>query len=395
MRIALDIQSLFENNKTGIGWMIKRLVDTLIRENESELQINESPENEYQLNYFVMRNQKKKTGILKEYNNKPCHIHCCYWMLLGIYRRIWNIIPIPYSLFHGGKAEITQFFNYYIPPGVRGKTALYVYDMVLKACPETMDIRTRRLMEKELEQSCKRADMIITISEFSKREIVKYMGIAPEKIEIVPCGVDLERYHPNYTEKEVKFSIEKYGISTGYLLYLGTLEPRKNIEKLIEAYELLKKEKKSVPKLVIAGKKGWLYECIFSKVEALGLTDEVIFTGYIEDDDVPKLIKGAELFLFPSRYEGFGMPPLEAMACGTPVIASDAASLPEVVGDAGVLVNPESAEDIAEAIMTMMNDSEKRNQLRKLGIDRAQKYTWEHSAELLRECYLKIIETDI
>jgi glycosyltransferase involved in cell wall biosynthesis len=168
------------------------------------------------------------------------------------------------------------------------------------------------------------------------------------------------------------------------------LEPRKNIERLVEAYGLARKNHAAFPALVIAGRKGWLYDRIFRCVKDLGLEGQVIFTGYVPDRDKPPLLAGAQCFCFPSLYEGFGMPPLEAMACGTPVLTSNAASLPEVVGDAALTVDPCSVDDMAEAMERICFDTALREELRKKGLERVKQFDWGRLADSLYEVYREL-----
>jgi len=381
MKIALDVQSLFEERKTGIGWMIKMLVSHVICDTDDE----------YQLNYFAFRKKNEKQVQMSYYQKDNTTIQCCGWMPLAIYSSIWKYIPLPYSGFFQKKADVTIFFNYFIPPGVKGKKATFIYDMVWKACPETMDSGTKRFMDQNVEVACKRADVIFTISEFSKWEIMKYMNLPSEKVRVVYGGIDQDCYHINHPIDEIEGAKARYHLAEDYFLYLGTLEPRKNIPRLIEAYALLCQEEENVPKMVIAGKKGWQYEPIFQLVKELELEEQVIFTGYVPDEDVPLLMAGALAFVFPSLYEGFGLPPLEAMACGTPVIVSDAASLPEVVGDAGLQVSPYDIKEIKEAMNNIMKNQELRRELRDAGIARSQKFFWSNNAEMLRTICHQIV----
>lgn len=381
MKIALDAQSLFEENKTGIGWTIENII------NHMKL----LPDNEYQLNYFAFRGRKNKKTMMERYAKKGYRIKASGLFPLGLYHRIWNLIPIPYSWFMGHDTDITQFFNYVIPPGVKGKAGVYIYDMVYKACPETMEDSTRMYMEKHMKRSCKRADFIITISEFSKKEIVKYMNVDENKVKVVPCGVDLSVYRQDIAEDLVLSVKKKFRIAGSYFLYLGTLEPRKNVLLIIEAYRDLKERiKDNIPKLVIAGKKGWGYQKIFEKVQEYGLLEDVIFTGYISEQEKPVLLKGATCFLFPSLYEGFGMPPLEAMACGTPVIVSDQASLPEVVGEAGLLVSPDDWRRLSQYMELVLSNEIYREELGKLGRKQAEKFSWDVVVGELLKIYIRL-----
>lgn len=383
MKIAFESQLFLGGNKTGIGWCADNIVKELAAD----------PEYQCQCDYMAYHQEEGQRYPVHEYEEYGVKMNPCKWFHPLIYKLIWPFFPIPYSLFFGSDRQITQFFNFVVPPGVKGKKVTIVHDMAYKAYPETVYYKTRRWLQLTLKGSCRRADAIITVSEFSKQEIVKYLGVKPEKITVMPNGVDLELYHPNYTEEQVGSVKDHYKIQGDYFLYLGTLEPRKNIERVIEAYDCLLKENayKDIPKLVLAGGKGWLYDSIFETVHKLKIENQVIFTGYVDAEEVPVLMKGAKAFLFPSLYEGFGMPPLEAMACGTTVITSNCSSLPEVVGDAGILVDPLSVDEIKAAMARVMSDEALCMELGKKGIERAQKYTWKHSVEILKQVYEKLV----
>lgn len=339
MKIAFDSQLFLKGNKTGIAWC----ADNVIKE------IAKLSEYECECDFFSLGHSKNQIDNVRRYEKLGVKLNSCRWFNNVIYKLIWPIIPIPYSWFFGKDRDVTIFFNFIVPPGVKGKTVAVVHDMAYKACPETVNAKTRKWLNLTLKKSCERADLIVTVSEFSKSEIIKYLGVPEKKIVVMPNGVDLELYHPNYSEWAVASCRKKYHIDQEYYLYLGTLEPRKNLVNLIKAYHLLKEKlQKSTPKLVLAGGKGWYYESIFETVEQLKLKEDIIFTGYVEEKEVPLLMNGAKAFVFPSLYEGFGMPPLEAIACGKPVLVSNTTSLPEVVGECGLMVDPEDIIDISE-----------------------------------------------
>jgi glycosyltransferase involved in cell wall biosynthesis len=257
LKITFDAQLLLKGEKTGIGWCAENILKRMPQYRG----------NDYQLNCFTLSYNSKQLEQIEKYSHLGYHVNKCRWFHDAIYRMIWNFINIPYSFFFGNKSDITVFFNYVIPPGVKGKKITFVYDMAYKAHPETVRRKTRNLLNLALFKSCKKADHIITISEFSKSEIIKYLNIPENKISIMPCGVDTTIYHPNYSKEDIKVIKDKYKIYEDYLLYLGTLEPRKNIERLIQAYAQLKREKPDIPKLVMAGRKGWMYESIFTTVK--------------------------------------------------------------------------------------------------------------------------------
>ena len=213
---------------------------------------------------------------------------------------------IHYGAF-SGRCRYIPFLQLWLPY-VKVKVVITVYDMVFKLFPETMERSNYKKLDRNLKQSCKRADRIITISENSKREIQEYLDVDSSKIDIIYPAVD----HGVYTRKDrsgIDKILAKYSIPEDYFLYLGTLEPRKNIETIIESFKIFKDRYNSDHTLVIAGKKGWMYDKIFSMVDRYNLEGDVVFPGYVAEEDKPYLYSGARAFIFPSLYEGFGMPP--------------------------------------------------------------------------------------
>lgn len=375
MKVSIDGQLFLKGEKTGIGWVAHNVLSNLRMDSNCE----------YQLNCFVLGYDRTSQQEIDKYRKSGFSIKKVKWFNDVIYRIIWNFIPIPYWLFFGKKSQVTIFFNYIIPPGVYGKKITVVHDMAYKAYPETVRAKTRKFLELSLAKTCRRADKIITISEFSKSEIMRYLPVKEDKIEVIPLGVDTNLYHSNYDKAEIETAKEKYKINSDYFLYLGTIEPRKNIERLIRAYGSLYEQKKDIPKLVLAGKKGWLYDEIFNTVDELMLHHMVDFLGYVDVQDAPRLIKGATAFVFPSLYEGFGLPPLEAMACGTPVIAACAASLPEVIGEAGLLVDPLDINSIKDAMLRIVLEPDLRIKLREEGILQARKFSWKKTTNRIEQ----------
>lgn len=234
---------------------------------------------------------------------------------------------------------------------------------------------------------------ILTISEASKQDIVRHYPFASNKIVVTPLSHDLDKKDFDVSDKVVRRIKNKYSIVDDYILYIGTLKPSKNIDGLIRAYSMLNDKKISkawpnmnlvnakFPQLVIAGKKGWLYEPLFKLVDDLKIKDKVIFTDYLPEEDKTPLRRGAKVFVQPSYWEGFGIDTLSAMALGVPVVASNVGSLAEVVGDAGIIVDPYKPEDIARGINKVLNMSQKEyNRVVKLGIDQAKKFSWERCA---------------
>ncbi len=224
---------------------------------------------------------------------------------------------------------------------------------------------------------------IITVSEFSKKEMIDIYGSDPKKISVVYNGYDDTRYRI-LPEERVKGVLEKYKIKKPYLLFVGRLEEKKNVLGIVKALAILKKSselKPYTPQLVLVGNRGYGYEKIKAEIEKNNLGDSVLELGWIDKDELPALHNGASVFVFPSFYEGFGIPVIEAMASGTPVVASSAASLPEVVGDAGVIIDPEKPEQIAEAVEKILDNEDFRKDLIEKGFVRAKEFSWEKCAK--------------
>jgi glycosyltransferase involved in cell wall biosynthesis len=221
---------------------------------------------------------------------------------------------------------------------------------------------------------------IIAISNSTKLDIVRHYPSAKNKIQATPLAYDPDRFNDKISDNDVRHIKNTYTIVDDYILYLGTLKPSKNIEGLIEAFSIISPDYPTL-KLVIAGKKGWMYETIFKKAEKLGISKKVIFTGFVPESDKPALMKGAKVFVLPSYWEGFGLDALYSLASGVPVVASRSGSLPEVVGNAGVLVDPESPKDIARGISEVLRaDAKKYNNMVEAGKAQASKFSWEDTA---------------
>ncbi|HUV05756.1 MAG TPA: glycosyltransferase family 1 protein, partial [Armatimonadota bacterium] len=238
-------------------------------------------------------------------------------------------------------------------------------------------------------RAVKKADAIIAISESTKRDIVELLGAPEHKIYTTLLGVD-PPYRPVSDERKERVARE-HGLGHSTILYLGTLEPRKNIPALLAAFSQARKSSPAKDcTLVLAGGKGWFFNQTFKLVEDLGLKESVRFTGYVPAEDLPALYSAATVFVYPSLHEGFGLPPLEAMACGTPVITSNASSLPEVVGDAGIMVDPYNVEELAGAILRVLCDPDLRQEMSAKGLERAKKFSWEETARQTLKVYERV-----
>lgn len=235
----------------------------------------------------------------------------------------------------------------------------------------------RRYLTALTRRSVQRAAHVITVSEFTRREVLELLGVDPARVTAIPNGRD-DRFAPVDAATLERFRTER-GLPPRFVLFLGTLEPRKNVTTLIRAYAQARAEL-NMP-LLIGGGKGWLYEDVFALVRELGLEQSVQFTGFIDSDALPLYYAAATAFVYPSLYEGFGFPPLEAMATGTPVIVSTAAALTEVAGDAALAVPPQDVDALAAALQRITGDETLRTELRTRGLERAQQFSWRRAAD--------------
>ncbi len=268
----------------------------------------------------------------------------------------------------------------FAPPGAA--VVLTIHDLTTRRFPD-MHMPDNTALHAIKERFARtRADRIIAVSEATRRDIVRELNIPPEKISVVYEAADT-RFRP-HTPEETQTTLERYGLTHNrYILSVGALEPRKNYVRLIEAYAMLRARyapAEHLPPLIIVGGNGWKYDTILAAPEQNGVTGFVRFLGRVPDEDLPALVAGSRVFVYPSLYEGFGLPPLEALACGVPVVVSRAASLPEVVGDAGLYCDPHDPHDIARQIAALLEDNDLTLRLRHAGVTRARQFSWERAA---------------
>jgi glycosyltransferase involved in cell wall biosynthesis len=270
-------------------------------------------------------------------------------------------------------------------------TVLTVHDLIWLKTPEHHKPLNRWYLDWTMPLYCRRADHIIAVSETTRRDLITAYHLPPEKITVIHEAAD-PRFRPQALERQAQVRAA-YGLPAQFLLYVGTLEPRKNLERLLAAWAPLY-QSGDCPPLVIVGKRGWLCEGFFAALEASPAREGVLLTGYVPDPDLPALYSAATAFVWPSLYEGFGLPPLEAMACGVPVICSNASSMPEVVGDAAVLFDPEDEESLRATLLQVMLGPELRDDLRARGLNRASIFSWERAACETRAVYKQLLEGD-
>lgn len=387
LKVAADGQQLLAKEKTGIGWYAYHMMKAMLGQRQAN----------FRLDYFANPASLTDPRALREFRQAGCELNGCRFGTAQLYKAACGFLPLRHQWFFGPDdgIRVYHFFNYFLPQSLhtRAVVTATIHDTAFQVYPESVPAKTRALMALSLKKTCRRADAVVTVSEFSRREIMKYLGVPPEKITVTYNGVDSSVFRPGCPEPEIRQAKERHGITRDYFLYVGTLEPRKNIARLLEAYALLKERRRDVPLLVLAGRKGWMYDEIFRTAARLRLTEDVVFTGYLTEQEKPLLMSGALAFCFVSLYEGFGIPPLEAMACGTPALVSDCSSLPEVVGDAALLADPKKIESIAGQMELLLDRPELRASLAEKGTAQAGKFTWEKSASILLELFRRLSES--
>ncbi len=263
-----------------------------------------------------------------------------------------------------------------------------VHDLAFEHIPETFKRRSWMQLRLTARRTARSAAHLITPSAFSRDDVVRTYGIPPERITVTPLAA-APQYAPVRDEAVCRRVRERYGIAGDYILAVGSIQPRKNLVRLIRAYARLSQTQAegTLPSLVIVGKKAWLFEETLRAWQGGEHAGRVIFTGYAPDADLPALYTGALCFVYPSYFEGFGLPPLEAMSCGAPVITGDRTSLPEVVGDAGLMFDPHDESALTGALTRMVNDADLRRTLRARGFAQAQRFTWRETARLTLVAY--------
>lgn len=293
-------------------------------------------------------------------------------------------LPAPIELF-AGRGDLYHATDFVLPPVTPGKrTVLTVHDLSFERAPDATPPQLLRFLKRVVPQSVRRAGHVIADSQATARDLTVLYDVQPDRITVIYSGVD-ERFRPLDAPQ---IGARRAPLPDGmpFVLTVGTLQPRKNHLTLVRAFARIARRLPDL-QLVIAGGKGWMYDQVTAEVTRLNLGERVRFIGFVDDADLPDLYRAARVFAFPSLYEGFGLPPLEAMACGVPVVVSNASSLPEVVGDAGLLVEPLDVDGLAEALIRAVTDEAWRAQAIARGLARARQFTWRRSAEQLLAVY--------
>lgn len=380
--IYLDVQPTL-GKKTGIGWYTYKIVEKLFK----------NKKNNYIAGFFNLLGRHKIEKIEGLYYKEIRYFwpHDRYGGLFSkkIFR--WNFIS--FNKLTGTKSDIYHFFNFIIPKKIEGKVLVTIHDTIHKETTAGIGFDIDKF-DKELIYSLEKSNIVITVSNAAKQDIIKHYGKKyAQKIRVVEPGVDLEEYNYSINSDEKIKILERYNIKkeNEIIFSLGTLQERKNMVSIIKAYNSYKeKNLDSKLVLILAGSPGKGYEKIMKEYEESKYKENIRILHYISEEEKILLYKLSKIFIFPSLYEGFGMPIVEAMAAGVPVITSNISSMPEVVGDAAILVNPYSVDEITSAITKIIENEELEKEMIKKGLEQAKKYTWENSVKKLEKIYSEL-----
>lgn len=338
--------------------------------------------------------QQSDGGLPKRLSNQPnltevadnfrfAHAPLSERALVTLWQRLG--IPFPVELITG-RTDVFYSPDFVLPPTRPSKKILTVHDLSFKRVPETAVPNLKWYLEGAVPRAVKRADLIFADSNATRADLVELFGANPDRVQTLYSGV--EEHFRRVTDERVLGAVRsRYALVKPFILSVGTIEPRKNLTRLVEAYSRL--PGLADLDLIIAGGRGWTYKEIYSSPAKYHVQDRARFLGFVAESDLPALYSLATLFVYPSLYEGFGLPVLEALACGAPVITSNNSSLPEVAGDAAVLVEPRDVEALIEAMNCLLNDSALRQEMSRRGPERAKKFSWDSSARQLLAAFDK------
>lgn len=370
MRVGLDISPL-AGHRTGVGTFCFHLARHLLRLNTGMVFLGFSS--------GLRRVDLTELDGLSDRRHIPIPTRAVY--------RLWSSLGIPRVDSYLGGVDVFHATNYFLPPVRRARRVLSIYDLAFLRYPELGSPKIVGVFSREIAAFARQADAVVTCSESSRNDLVELLGVPPERIHVTYGGVNDDFCEPARDDAAALLE-RRYGIRGPFLLFVGTIEPRKNVAGLLRAYARVAPDYPHA--LVLVGEKGWRVETLFAVIKGLTLENRVMLTGFVPRSDLPAFYAAADAFVFPSYYEGFGLPILEAFAAGCPVIAADRSSLPEVVGDAGILVNPEDEDALAETVRRVIEDAALRDSLSRKGKVQAARFTWEETARITADLYRRL-----
>jgi glycosyltransferase involved in cell wall biosynthesis len=377
MRICLDLSPAI-HQKAGLGRYARTLAEHLLAQDRT---------NEYLAFAYGRFPPVALSAALRALPRANVPLDARLWRM-GVWLAYALGVSLDRMLPH---ADLFHATEHLLPPLKNAKTVFTLHDLIFQLFPEYHLPLNRWFLTNAMPHFLRRADAIVAVSECTKRDAIRFYDLSPEKITVIYEGVN-PALHPVDDPNLIAQARARFAKNQPFVLFVSTIEPRKNIPALVDALRVLR-ARGLTHRLLIAGRKGWLYQGVFDHVKQTGMESAVDFLGYVPDDDLPGLFAACDAFVFPSLYEGFGLPPLEAMACGAPVVCSNTSSLPEVVGDAALLVNPHDVGDIAAAVERVITDATLRAELRARGLAQAANFSWERAARETIGIYKTVISS--
>lgn len=304
---------------------------------------------------------------------------------------IWVRYPVGFPLALRQHRLDVLHTQYFVSPLCRCPVVCTVHDISFAVRPEYFTLKDRIFLGSLVPRALRRAQRVITDTEYTRADLVKVYNVDPARIAVIPLAAD-PRYRPLDRDACRATVTARHNVADGYILYVGTLQPRKNVSTLVDAYAQFRRRTGLPHKLLIVGKPKYKFEAVFAAIERSGFKDDILFAGFVPDEELPTYYNAADVFVFPSLYEGFGLPVLEAMACGTPVICSSASCLPEVVDDAGLLAEPSDPSAFCNALERVLGNPAEAAALRERGLQRAARFTWDRTARETLEVYHEVAQ---
>lgn len=383
MRIGIDVSRYFDRSG-GVGIYAANLLKYLLKIDKN------NKYNAYSFFYNCFPSNWKHKKIIDEFRKYGKVNFSQINLPTSILKRKWNNSSIEKKEKLLGGVDIIHSTAYMIPELFNARLVVTIHDLSFLIFPEYHTKENYELVLSNLIYLNSRPDMVICDSRQTKKDVIKYFHVPEEKLRVVYLGVS-DSFREEIDSDFRKKILEKYGLTGKYLLCVASVEPRKNFLRIINAFsEFIKQEEYKEYSLVCVGGRGWKNIEIYSLVKQKNLEGKIKFLRSIEECELAPIYNQAEIFLYPSLYEGFGLPVLEAMACAVPVITSNVSSLPEVASDAAILVNPYSEKQIYEAILHLADDENKRKQLINMGLENIKKFSWENTAKQTLNIYQQI-----
>jgi len=380
IRVALDLSCAFDAELGGVGITAIRQISALIAQQDA-----------LDLRLFATRPRTPAKAFATQRHAFTRWTVLPYTRLLK--HHLWTGLGWPPIEWFCGEVDIAHGLFHQLPAARHARRVATIHDLSFLRMPEVHTPQTIKIHSALVQQCARQADACIAVSQYGKNDLIELLGMPPERIAVVHDGVDLTQFEGELDRDALAEVRKKYGVRPAYFIHLSTVEPRKNLIRVFEAYQRLRTRCPDCPQLVLAGKRGWLSEPIFERLAPLVESGDAVHCGYLRRRDAMLLLRGAVACVYPSLYEGFGLPALEAMAARTPLIASSAGALPEVVGDGGALPDPTDVDAIEAALVEVVDGKDAVRARVEAGYERAKTFTWEHSAHSLAGFYRALVQS--